>query len=200
MSAHEGLVNLIHREVLRVLNRSARRTPCIIDSWDAATHSVRVRFQPEDTLSGLIPVQTAQAGSQFGLHIAPNINDHGWVEFHEDDREAGVFVSSMFNDNFLPVAVAPGEYLYKHSSGSSIYFKSDGTVTITDKGGSAIAFDGAGNITVTTSGGKVTINSDVTINGALTSTGNVTAGSIDLKNHIHTGVQTGPGVTGAPNG
>ena len=40
----------------------------------------------------------------------------------------------------------------------------------------------------------------LTVNGAIVATGNVTAGSIDLETHHHTGVTTGIGNTGGPAG
>ena len=61
-----------------------------------------------------------------------------------------------------------------------------------------LEFSSAG-ITLTSSVG-VTINGNVQVNGAIVATGNVTAGSIDLETHHHTGVQTGTGNTGGPAG
>jgi phage baseplate assembly protein gpV len=49
-------------------------------------------------------------------------------------------------------------------------------------------------VTIDTSG-------NISTSGNITSTGgNVTAGAIDLKNHVHTGVTTGSGSTGPPTG
>lgn len=39
-----------------------------------------------------------------------------------------------------------------------------------------------------------------TFSGSISTTGNVTAGSIDLQHHVHTGVTTGSGSTGGPTG
>jgi len=39
-----------------------------------------------------------------------------------------------------------------------------------------------------------------TFSGSITTTGNVTAGSIDLQHHVHTGVQSGSSNTGGPTG
>lgn len=73
-----------------------------------------------------------------------------------------------------------------------------------------IQFDN-NNIIINTSGNviinnalSVTVNTDVTINGNLTVSGTinaneVTAGSISLSSHTHSGVQTGGGNTGPPN-
>lgn len=166
MSANEGLINLIHREVARVLDRRTRRIPAIVDSWDGNTYSVKVKFQPEGTLSGWIPMETTQASKgNSGHHIAPNINDHGWVEFHEDDREAAIFVAATFNDKFPPFNIAAGEHYYKQpNTGATYYFKNDGSVTVTDKAGNSIVMNGTDTITVTAP--NIVLNGSVTLGGA----------------------------------
>lgn len=208
MSQAEALRNIVHREVQRFLDRRTRRVPCIVDSYNAQFHAVKVRLQPEDTLTGLIPIETPQ----IGLQVAPNINDHGWIEFHEMDRRAGVFVGAVHNDQFPPrKQIAAGELYYQSNFGVSIYAKTDGSITITDKAGSVVKFDGANNITVTANGsGKITLTAqeidlvgNVVITGNLVISGDVTGGfggvsSVDILNHTHTGVTTGGGISGPP--
>lgn len=46
--------------------------------------------------------------------------------------------------------------------------------------------------------GGLTIRGDVTIEGSLTASDDVTAGGISLKSHHHTDVQPGSGITGDP--
>ncbi|MBV8656628.1 MAG: phage baseplate assembly protein V [Burkholderiales bacterium] len=62
------------------------------------------------------------------------------------------------------------------------------TQTITGQGG--LALSGA-------PGGS---GAAAQISGSLTTTGNVTAGSIDLQGHVHGGVQSGSNTTGGPQG
>lgn len=157
----EALRNIIHREVRRVLDRRTRRTPCIVDSYNPQTHAVKVKLQPEGTLSGWMQIET----DQIGLQVAPNIGDPGWIEFHEDDRRAGVFVGSSHNNpNPPPVQIAAGEWRYQNKSGSWAYFKSDGSITLIDKGGSIIAMDGQGDVTITAT--NIVLNGTVTLGGA----------------------------------
>lgn len=56
----------------------------------------------------------------------------------------------------------------------------------------------SGGVTITSS--QVTINGPLKVNGAIVATGNVTAGSIDLETHVHTGVTSGSSNTGGPTG
>jgi hypothetical protein len=141
----EALRNNQHAEAQRVFDRRTRRTPCKVDSYDGNTHRVKVTLRPEGTLSGWMQIQTAQVG----LLIAPNIGDPGWIEFHENDRRAGVFVASNHNNKSPPPKVInAGEFYYQNGAGSSVYFKQDGSVTLVDKAGTTIKGDGAGNASV----------------------------------------------------
>lgn len=51
---------------------------------------------------------------------------------------------------------------------------------------------------VTIKAKSVQINCDVNVQGKITASGDVVAGSISLQNHTHSGVQTGSGSTGKP--
>jgi type VI secretion system (T6SS) baseplate-like injector VgrG len=163
----EPIYNIIHREVARVMAGYARRTPCIVDAYNPSQHTVKVRRQPEDTLTGWTQIETAQVG----MLIAPNIGDPGWLEFHEGDDDAPVFVGSNHNDGFPPPQqIAAGELYCKNKWGASFYVKGDGSITATDKGGASIALDGSGNITLTGKAGQ-TIVLDAAGNITLTPAG-----------------------------
>jgi len=69
---------------------------------------------------------------------------------------------------------------------------SAGEVCIYDAAGSKILLGSDGSITITPSRGTLTVN------GAIAATGDVKAGSISLKSHVHSGVQSGGSNTGGP--
>jgi hypothetical protein len=158
----EGMRNLIHLEVQRFLDRRIRRTPCVVTGYRGDLHAVKVTHQPTGQQSGWYVVQADQIGSL----VAPNIGDPGWLDPHENDRRAMVFVGTNHNDLFpVPQQINPGERLTR-VFGSTIYQKNDGSVEIsdnegastilrqgsitsTDKAGTVIASDGQGNATVT---------------------------------------------------
>jgi phage baseplate assembly protein gpV len=133
MSEFAGIANYIHREVMSVMHRSTRRTPVVVDGYDKETHSARFQLMPGGNLTGWLPLATPQTGNQFGFYTPPQIGDHGWVEFHDDDREAGNFSGAVFDDVFKPLQVEAGEFLYQHKTGSQIYFAKGGAVTIRDQ-------------------------------------------------------------------
>jgi phage baseplate assembly protein gpV len=177
----EALINLIHREALRVLHRNTRRTPVVVDSYDPKTYAAKFKLMPDsvsqDVITGWIPLHTLQTGNNFGWHSPPNVGDHGWLDFHEDDREGGTFTAATFNDKFKPIAVDAGEVMYQHKTGSQIYFKKDGTVTVKDKGGNSIVMNGSDTITLTAS--KIVLAGTVYLGGADASKPVAMQGTVD---------------------
>jgi phage baseplate assembly protein gpV len=139
MSEIEGLIDLIHAEVLRVLHRTTRRSPVVVDSYDPQTHAAKFKLMPdsdgnnEPVITGWIPLHPQQTGNGAGWHIPPNIGDHGWIEFHDDDREGGTFQAAVFNDKFPPdKTVQAGEWKYIHpKTKTKIYYDNSGNITIT---------------------------------------------------------------------
>jgi hypothetical protein len=89
--------------------------------------------------------------------MPPNIGDHGWLEFHEDDREAGQFIGAVFNDKFKPLRTEAGEWQYRNKFGASLDWKKDGSTTYTDKAGNTIILDGSGTVTVANKNGNKVI-------------------------------------------
>lgn len=150
----EALRNFIHREVFRVLDRRTRRTPCQVSSYNGQTHTVKVTLLPEGTLSGWMQIEEPQHGE---MH-APNIDDFGWIEFHENDRRAGTFVAAVHNNNAPPPKqINAGEYYKEIKSGQSIYLKNDGSIAMVDAAGTSIVTDGKGS-------GVMTAKVEMTVN------------------------------------
>lgn len=217
MSAIEGLRNIIHREIRRVLDRQTRRVPCTVDSYDPTQHTIKLKLQPEGTLTGWVQIAAAQVGVQ----IAPNIGDPGWLDFHEADRRAAVFSGSNHNDlNPPPVQIAAGEWRAQNKAGGGfLYLKNDGSIIANDGAGGSITLKGGIATIVAPNGVSVTaptstINGNLVINGSITAggagtgemnitgtvnvTGEVISNGIPLSTHVHNGVQSGSDESGAP--
>jgi hypothetical protein len=175
----EGLRNIIHSEVQRVLDRRARRMPCIVDGYRGDLHAVKVILQPTGTLTGWISIET----NQIGLVIAPSVGDPGWIDFHENDRRAAVFVGSNHNDlNPVPKQIHAGEWYYQNKVGQSLYFKADGSITATDDEGALVRLLN-GTFTVSDKSGT-TVSGDGNGTAAVSASVeiNVTAPAINLGN------------------
>lgn len=84
-----------------------------------------------------------------------------------------------------PQNLKKGEVVMYDDLGNQVFFGRDGLV-----------IKAVSDLQITAQG--CTINGDLTVNGAVASTGDVTAGSISLQSHVHPGVQSGGSATGAP--
>lgn len=146
---NDGLQNLIRREVLRVLGTRATTRSALVDSYDPANHAAKVRFQPEDSLSGWLPVATMRAGNGAGVHFAPNIGDQVLVHFLEGEHETGVVGMRLYSDADRPLNVPAGQMWMVDDAGAAVKLTNDGNVSV--------ASAGSGSITVTANSGTVTV-------------------------------------------
>lgn len=176
----DGLLNIIRREVARCMARYAHPVAGIISSYDPVTHSVKVQYQPEGTLSGWIPLNTAGAGAPglvAGIAIGPHVGQALIIGFLEGDRESPFVISRMYTDAELPVQAGEGDIRIRNENGCRIILNvstnaiaivesanlvdggrldlgSDGSVKLTDKAGATVTLNGTGAITVAALAGQ----------------------------------------------
>lgn len=188
----------------------------IVDSYDPATYSVKVKFLPNGVTSGWIPIASAFVGTGWGMQAGPAIGDMVTVVCLEGDLSSGIVVGGLFNDQDRPMPVPSGEMWIQHASGSLLKFLNDGTVQLvaaTSIESTAPAWNhigpvniegaltvknritGTGGIAVTNSFGPAGSSSYLTGDFTITS-GDVVVDGYSLKLHKHTGVQTGSGTSG----
>ena len=107
----------------------------------------------------------------------------GNESYDGDDRQHS-FSDGVFQLGFLP--------------DNEKFVFPDGEIVIGLKGEQKfkLIVDESGNLTITAA--KVTINSDIEVNGKITASGEVKSGNIELTQHKHSGVTVGSGVTGLP--
>lgn len=172
------LQNEMRLQAQRAMSEMATVRFGLVDAYDPGAYAVKVRYQPDDTISGWLPIKSLWAGNNCGFQVGPEIGMEAVVLFQEGEHEAGLVVAFGFNDVERPLPVPSGEAWLTHKSGSLIKFHNDGTVEM-----QATAFNMTG---------------DVNLTGTLTATGDVKAGSISLKTHKHGGVSPGGGTTGTP--
>lgn len=193
----EAMLNQMRRAAMETGSSRAATRHGIIDGYDPNAYAVKVRLQPDDTLTDWMPLKAIMVGNGFGIFVAPNIGDVVEISFQEDDGGVGSAGWRFFHNQARPLTVPAGEIWLVHQSGSSIKLTTDGKTAITDKAGSTIVMNGDGTGTMTFASG-LTVNADVTVNGKITATGEVTGNGKALSTHKHTGVQTGTGVSGQP--
>ena len=198
-----------------------------ISGYDPSTYSVKVIIQPDGILTGWIPLKSVWIGNGWGLFCPPSIGDAVEIDYQEADGFGGSVGLRFFNDQDRPLPCPSGEFWLVHKSGASFKSTNDGKLTLTDPSGTVLNLTNDGNVTITGNlkvSGNTTINgnteidgttlskgaitgqggmaisggSGATVNGSIHTTGDVTAGSISLQGHTHSGVQGGNSRTGTP--
>lgn len=139
------------------------------------------------------------------IQVIPDVSTEA-VELRTDDRSARL---SIFPSDHLVEVETVGSMVA--TVGGAVTVAAQGDVTLTcpkltincpqttitgtlTVGG---LITGQGGFTVS-GGGGVQATCDITLNGSMSSTGDIVAGGISLINHTHTGVTPGGGSTGAP--
>ncbi len=102
----------------------------VVTSVDPVRYAARVSLQPENVLTGWLPVLSVWAGAGWGAVCLPASGSQVLVVPQEGDAEHGVIVGSCYSDAALPPAVPAGELWLVHRSGAALHLCNDGTVRI----------------------------------------------------------------------
>ena len=199
-----------------------------VSNYDPGSHSVKVMLQPENILTGWIPLRVLATGNGFGVYCAPNLGDTVEVLFQEDSLEAPSAGLRFHDDAMVPPIVGAGEILIRHQSGSLLKFQANGDVELATArdlratvGGSLTA-QVAGNATFAVTGsvtssaaawnhtGAMNLLGNLAVTGNIGATGNIVdlsgSNSKTMANmrtvyntHTHPETGTGGGTTNPPN-
>jgi phage baseplate assembly protein gpV len=129
--AGQRFQNAIRAQAAVLDNAVGRPRFATVTSFNPADYTARVKWQPEGTLSGWLPVLSPWTGSGWGIVCSLNAGDQVLVVSQEGDAEHGVVVGRAYSNSTRPPAVSSGEFWIVHSSGSSLKLKADGTISIT---------------------------------------------------------------------
>lgn len=159
--------------------------------------AVKVRLQPEDIETGWMPVLTMLVGNGWGIVAKPPQGAQVLVLCQEGDESNGVVIGSIFSVKDQPPSdsIKDGEFWLTHQSGSLLKFTDDGKVALTSNADMNITAGGNLNFNAT---GNINFAKDINVTGTVKATVDVTAGTVSVKNHVHSGVQTGGGTSGPP--
>jgi phage baseplate assembly protein gpV len=102
----------------------------VVASVDAARYAARVKLQPENVLTGWLPILSPWVGAGWGVVCPPSPGDQVLVLPQEGDAENGVIVGSSFSDAHRAPQAPLGEIWLVHASGSFLKLASDGTVRV----------------------------------------------------------------------
>lgn len=139
-----------------------RRKAAIVTSYDPDAYRAKVKLQPEDLLTGWLPIASAWVGAGWGFFTPPAIGQLVRVEFVEGHLDAGEIVGSAHNSALPPVSVPAGEMLLQHAAGSLLQFHNDSTVKLISAG------------TLTTQAPQWNHTGPVFVDGSLQTSGDIT--------------------------
>ncbi len=186
------------------LNESQRRISNVIriGTVSAVDYAAGLcRVQSDENETDWLPWFTPRAGETIEWS-APSVGEQVMVLCPEGVMNGGVVLRGIYSNAFPPPASGAAMHLVRYSDGAVICYDTDAhalTATLPNGGTSTVNADGG-----ITLNGPLTVNGDTTINGeaavskSLTAQTDVIGGGKSLAGHTHSGVTTGPGVSGPP--
>ncbi len=102
----------------------------IVESYNPNEYTARVLFQPENKLSGWLPVMTPWPGNGWGLYCPPAQGDQVQVHFQEGGLGTGLVCLRAYSNQAKPLAVNSGEFWLVHQTGAFLKLTNDGKVSI----------------------------------------------------------------------
>lgn len=191
-----------------------------ISEINPSTGYARVKFLDEDNLVSDW-LQICVSGALLNKHAYTfGINEQVAV-LMDDNGEEGVILGALYNDGTQPpsgisdktdtVLFEDGTRVEYNRQSGKLTVNSVGSVEITAATeikitAPVITVTGnllvsgsisAGGGTMTMEGGNINVDGDLTAQGSLTAS-EVTAGTVSLTTHVHSGVTTGGGTSGPP--
>lgn len=102
----------------------------LVSSFDPATYSAKVMIQPENVLSGWLPVMACWVGNGWGLAAPLPPGTQVVILAQEGDAEQGVIAGAVWSAVDKPLAAPAGELWLQHQSGSFVKLLNDGTIQL----------------------------------------------------------------------
>jgi phage baseplate assembly protein gpV len=102
----------------------------LVSSFDPASYAAKVLVQPENVLSGWLPIVSAWVGAGWGLAAPLTPGDQVLIIAQEGDAEQGVVIGCVWSAVDTPMPVPSGELWLRHQSGSFVKLHNDGTIAL----------------------------------------------------------------------
>ena len=102
----------------------------LVSSFDPSTFSAKVMVQPENVLSGWLPVMSPWVGNGWGLAAPLPPGTQVIILAQEGDAEQGVIAGAVWSSEDRPMGTPDGELWLQHQSGSFVKLLSDGTIQL----------------------------------------------------------------------
>lgn len=102
----------------------------LVSSFDPAAYAARVQIQPENVLSGWLPVLSPWVGNGWGLGAPLTPGDQVLVIAQEGDAEQGVVLGCVWSAVDKPMNIPSGELWLQHKTGSYLKLRQDGSIAL----------------------------------------------------------------------
>ncbi len=102
----------------------------LVSSFDPAGYAARVLLQPENVLSGWLPILSAWVGNGWGLAAPLTPGDQVLVVAQEADAEHGVIMGCVWSAVDKSPGAPGGELWLQHQTGSFVKLHNDGTIAM----------------------------------------------------------------------
>lgn len=100
----------------------------VVSSVNAANYTARVLLQPENVLSGWLPIGSSWVGGGWGLACLPNAGDQVLIIWQEGNPEHGIIVCRLWSTTLSAPTIPVGELWMVHQSGSYLKLQNDGSI------------------------------------------------------------------------
>jgi hypothetical protein len=100
----------------------------LVSSFDPNAYAVRVLIQPENVLSGWLPIVSSWVGAGWGMAAPLTPGTQVLVLAQEGDAEHGVVLGAVWSAVDAPMPAPAGELWMRHQSGSFVKLLNDGTI------------------------------------------------------------------------
>jgi phage baseplate assembly protein gpV len=125
------LLNAFKAQASRIDQSWGQPRLATVSSFDPASYTARVNIQPENILSGWLPVASIWVGNGWGLACPPSPGDQVIILAQEGDAENGLIVGRLWSKAAVAPSAPSGEFWLTHQSGSQIKLLNDGTIVST---------------------------------------------------------------------
>ncbi|MGE4482006.1 phage baseplate assembly protein V [Acidocella sp.] len=100
----------------------------LVSSFDPVSYSAKVMIQPENVLSGWLPVLSPWVGAEWGMAAPLPPGTQVVILAQEGDAEQGVIAGAVWSAEDKAVPAPAGELWLWHRSGSFLKLLNDGTI------------------------------------------------------------------------
>ena len=102
----------------------------LVSSFDPVAYAARVLLQPENVLSGWLPILSAWAGNGWGFAAPLTPGDQVLVVAQEADAEHGIIIGCVWSAVDKTPGAPSGELWLQHQSGSFLKLLNDGSIAM----------------------------------------------------------------------